>query len=359
MQRVELVQRVDASLLGVHVEIEIHPLVAVGDLERHARLEVRRAIGAVVVVAIRRLRRRPQSLVSSTYATTYAPAWKPGRFRNQRSLTRARYGMPMLSSFPLSIDPMRGPTYLGRRWTLRCSSVTLSTSILLSSISVGMEPNQDSAVPGRSASATPAWRYAGIGHADCVARPGMCHAAASSASGRAPRVQDPTAARRARSQSAPLGHHAAGTPSGRASSAPPRRMPSARAPTRSRRRTTSGGASPSSAAAFPQASPSGPVKSVRPGPMQVERRDASGGPGSQTCAMRPPRSTCSSSPDVPVRAVRVGRARDVVLGDGPALGLVGVEQRRHRPSRAAPSRASSRGRSRRGSRCSCRCRRAA
>ena len=232
---VELVQRVDASLARSPRRNRDSP--ACSSRRSRASCAARSSQGSRRSRRRRNTgsRRRSHSLVSSTYATTYAPAWKPGRFRNQRSLTRARYGMPMLSSFPLSIDPMRGPTYLGRRWTLRCSSVTLSTSILLSSISVGMEPNQDSAVPGRSASATPGGQTPGSGTRIALPDPGMCHAAASSASGRAPRVQ--RLDRGAQSGLAigavrpPRGRHAVGPGEQRAAG----RMPSARAPIRSRR----------------------------------------------------------------------------------------------------------------------------
>src|SRR6476646_903975 len=72
--------------------------------------------------------RRPQSLVSSTYATTYAPPWKPGRFRNQRSLTRARYGMPIAQLLSrVGRSQVEPAPYWGWRRTRCCCCVTLST----------------------------------------------------------------------------------------------------------------------------------------------------------------------------------------------------------------------------------------
>lgn len=50
-QRVELVQRVLAPCNRVEVELERDPIVAVGQLEKHPRLEVARALGALGVVA--------------------------------------------------------------------------------------------------------------------------------------------------------------------------------------------------------------------------------------------------------------------------------------------------------------------
>src|SRR3954469_6086395 len=50
-QGVELVQRVDASCLRVELELEHDPIVAVGQLENHPRLEVERAPRALGVVA--------------------------------------------------------------------------------------------------------------------------------------------------------------------------------------------------------------------------------------------------------------------------------------------------------------------
>jgi len=96
-QRVELVQRVGATRFRVDVELEIDAVVAVRDLEDRPRLEVVRSL-VVVVVAVGASPRTALARVLA-YATTYSPPWKPDRFRNHRSFTRARYGMPMLSSF--------------------------------------------------------------------------------------------------------------------------------------------------------------------------------------------------------------------------------------------------------------------
>ena len=200
--------------------------------------------------------------------------------------------------------------------------------------SVGLEPNQDSATPGRSASATPG-RHKTPGSGSRIARlTRMCTR---------PRVRRPAALRtsgldrgRSAASQSSRGHQAAGTPSGRASSAPPggcraRGADQVEALDGERR------PAPSSAAASSQASPSGPGEQREAGPEQVERRDEPGGPGSQTCAMRPPRSTWSSRRR-PGRAVRVGRARHVVLDDRPALALVGVQQRRSaQPRSTQPS----------------------
>jgi hypothetical protein len=88
----------------------------------------------------------------------------------------------------------------------------------------------------------------------------------------------------------------AGTPSGRTSSAPPGRIPSALAVISSRRRTTTGGPPEGLAAASRHAASRGPVNRVSPGPSRssVERRLLP--LITQWWSMRPPRSIRSSSP---------------------------------------------------------------
>ena len=103
----------------------------------------------------------------------------------------------------------------------------------------------------------------------------------------------------------------------------------------------------------------GPVNSVSPGPSRSSVETPAAAVGSQTWGMRPPRST----PSAPRRRrprCRSGRPTAPCCARRPG----GARPRRSRaargrPSRAAPRPASSRCRSRRGSRCSCRCRPAA
>ena len=114
-------------------------------------------------------------------------------------------------------------------------------------------------------------------------------------------------------------------------------MPSARAPTRSRLRTTSGGA----VAEFRGGVL--PGLALRPGEErearsdQVERRDESGRPRQPDVLDALAEVDAGLASHVPVRAVRVCRAHDVVLDDGPALALVGVEQRRIGPAAQHPA----------------------
>ena len=157
---------------------------------------------------------------------------------------------------------------------------------------------------------------------------------------RRPAVTDATAARSAGAGSTAGGSTAAGCPSGRTSSAERPGAPTARAATGSRRRTSTG-----TRARARRPPPPSPGRRGRPGASgrapsrsSVERSPA------QTWGIRPPRSACTSCSARADRAARIGRPRDGVLGDGTALGLVGVQQRRPRPAPQHPARASSRGR---------------
>jgi hypothetical protein len=94
-QRVDLVQRVGPPRLRVDVEHEVDPLAAVRDLEDRPRLEVVDPL-VVLVVAVARLELTLARALD--VGDDVRAAVEAGRFRNRRSSTRARYGMPMLGS---------------------------------------------------------------------------------------------------------------------------------------------------------------------------------------------------------------------------------------------------------------------
>ena len=172
-----------------------------------------------------------------------------------------------------------------------------------------------------------------------IAPPRVIDQATASSAVRAghPRA-DPTAACNAGTASMPLDHQPAGAPSGRASSAPPLRMPSARALSASRRRTASGSAPGAEAAPPSQRAALRAREERQPRAEQVERRDAGRrAPVPRRASSRPPRSASSSPSDVADRSARVSRAGDVVLGDRPPLGLVAVEQPSARPAAQHPA----------------------
>ena len=132
-------------------------------------------------------------------------------------------------------------------------------------------------------------------------------------------------------------------------------MPSARAVRRSTCCTSTGIGRWKRAAASSHAPRWGPVSTVRPGPIRssVDTGRPGGDPevGEATAEVGAQLLLRG-----PVGALRISRAGDVVLGDRAPLGLIGVEEASDRPTRSAPRRASTRGRTRRGSPCSCRSR---
>ena len=158
--------------------------------------------------------------------------------------------------------------------------------------------------------------------------------------------------RRRRPRAAPARRRACRPPAGRARRRARQQRPAAGDAHRARGasrpgrgRSTGTGPAAGRGASAPAA---GPGETRQPGPEQVQRRA---------------RPVAAGQPDVRDAPAEVGvqllarpgarepsgsaERGDVVLGDRPALGLVGVQQLRRRPSRAAPRRASSRGRSRR------------
>ena len=156
------------------------------------------------------------------------------------------------------------------------------------------------------------------GTVDPPRRPDVGHRRFQRRAGFAPR----STTRRGCRPGAPAGHHRPGSPArGRSSRRAGGRPGAARRRLRRRPR---------------QAASRGPVNSVSPGPIRSSVETRPSAVGTQWCAMRPPRSTWSSSPGRRREPV-VGRAGDVVLGDRPALGLVGVEQLRAGPAPQHPA----------------------
>ena len=89
--------------------------------------------------------------------------------------------------------------------------------------------------------------------------------------------------------------NAAGTPSGRTSSEPPGAIPSPRAATAGSSRTDTGADPYAGSTTGSEAAPPGPVNSVSSPPTRSKVEIRSSPSRNQRCAMRPPRSTCSSS----------------------------------------------------------------
>ena len=126
--------------------------------------------------------------------------------------------------------------------------------------------------------------------------------------------------------SALLDHQPAGAPSGRASNAPPMRMPSARAVMASRRRTATGREPGAEAAPLSQRPLCGPVKRVSPSPSRssVETRPA--GTGTHTCPMRSPRSARSSRPTSRTEPLGSAERARLCSATGRRSRLVRIEQ---------------------------------
>ena len=114
-------------------------------------------------------------------------------------------------------------------------------------------------------------------------------------------------------------------------------MPIARALTASRRCTTTGGPPPERRGGERRL---GSGEQGEPGAQEVQGGDAPLGGGDPHVRYAATEIDVQLVGRLAGGAVGIGGPRDVVRGDRPALGLIGVQQLGARPSRAAPSRAS-------------------